>query len=177
MNNHPYYCLKAGDDIPNTINVYIEIPKCSKIKYEVDKETGLLKVDRILHSSVVYPLNYGFIPSTLAEDGDPLDAMVFMQEITVPGCFLKARPIGVLEMIDQGEIDHKIVCVHIDDPVYKVVNEISEINPHILQEIKTFFSDYKKKENKIVEVKDFHSSQTAKQMIKESIEMFNNKRK
>ncbi len=114
----------------------IEIPRGSKVKYELDKDTGLCFVDRILFSSVVYPHNYGFVPKTLCEDGDPLDVLVLMQEAVVPMCFLRARPIGVMQMLDQGERDDKLIAVHADDPEFKGFTDISQLPKHRLAEIK-----------------------------------------
>jgi inorganic pyrophosphatase len=114
----------------------IEIPRGSKVKYELDKDTGLCFVDRILYSSVVYPHNYGFIPKTLCEDGDPLDVLVLMQEPVVPMCFLRAKPIGVMQMLDQGEQDDKIIAVHADDPEFRHFSDISQLPQHRLAEIR-----------------------------------------
>jgi inorganic pyrophosphatase len=125
-----------GNDVPDMCNVVIEIPRGSKVKYELDKDTGLCFVDRILFSSVVYPHNYGFVPKTLCEDGDPIDVLVLMQEAVVPMCFLRARPIGVMQMLDQGERDDKIIAVHADDPEFKGFSDISQLPPHRLAEIK-----------------------------------------
>jgi inorganic pyrophosphatase len=119
----------------------IEIPRGSKVKYELDKKTGLIVVDRVLYSSVVYPHNYGFIPRTLCEDSDPLDVLVIMQEPVIPGCFLRAKAIGLMPMIDQGEADDKIIAVCADDPEYKHYNDIKELPPHRLAEIRRFFED------------------------------------
>lgn len=118
------------------MNVVVEIPRGSKVKYELDKDTGLCFVDRILFSSVVYPHNYGFVPKTLCEDGDPIDVLVLMQEAVVPMCFLRARPIGVMQMLDQGERDDKLIAVHADDPEFKGFSDISQLPPHRLAEIK-----------------------------------------
>jgi inorganic pyrophosphatase len=159
--------LTIGDKAPEVCNAFIEIPQGSKTKYEYDPDTGLMYVDRILYSSVVYPHNYGFIPETLAEDGDPLDILVLMQEAVVPGCFLKARVIGVLHMVDQGEQDDKILAVHDGDPEYAAYTDISDLPKHRLVEIETFFSDYKKNENKQVAINGFESAEVAKSIIEE----------
>lgn len=206
--SHPWHDLSPGSDLPHVVNAVIEIPRGSKVKYELDKDTGLLYVDRILYSSVVYPHNYGFIPKTLCEDGDPLDVLVlmqvgyaqqshsgcssvhvqqqlcwaiadkpcvqakvdhnalrsvagslsihlahallaavssandqltvwvFLQEPVVPMCFLRVRPIGVMQMLDQGEQDDKVIAVHADDPEYKGFTDISQLPPHRLAEIR-----------------------------------------
>ena len=140
---HPWHDLEIGPDAPTIFNCVIEIPKGSKVKYELDKKTGLIKVDRVLYSSVVYPHNYGFIPRTLCDDSDPIDVLVIMQEPVVPGCFLRAKAIGLMPMIDQGEADDKIIAVCADDPEYRHFNDIKELPPHRLAEIRRFFEDCK----------------------------------
>lgn len=150
----------------------VEIPRGSKVKYELDKKSGLLYVDRVLYSSVVYPHNYGFIPRTYCADNDPLDVLVLMQEPVVPFSFLRVKPIGVMRMIDQGEQDDKIIAVHADDPEFKSFTDISELPPHRLQEIRRFFEDYKKNENKIVQVDEFFDRKMALDVIRESMEMY-----
>ena len=157
--------LTIGYCAPDICNALIEVPQGSKVKYEYDYETKLMFVDRILHSSVVYPYNYGFIPQTLAEDDDPLDIMVIMREPVAPGCYLKARIIGVLHMIDNGEQDDKIIAVHNDDPEYNLYNSINDLSPHTLLEIKTFFEDYKKNEKKSVIVEGYECADIAKNII------------
>src|SRR5438045_8834882 len=113
---HPWHDVELGDHVERHFRAIVEIPKGSKVKYELDKRTGLLRVDRVLHSSVHYPANYGFIPQTYAEDGDPLDVLVLGQEMVFPLCIMKARAIGLMRMVDQGEPDDKVVAVHVDDP-------------------------------------------------------------
>ncbi|KAL7123558.1 hypothetical protein ACP275_01G112800 [Erythranthe tilingii] len=169
---HPWHDLEIGPGAPQIINVVIEIPKGSKVKYELDKKTGLIKVDRILYSSVVYPHNYGFIPRTLCEDNDPMDVLVLMQEPVVPGCFLRARAIGLMPMIDQGEKDDKIIAVCADDPEYRHYTDISQLAPHRLTEIRRFFEDYKKNENKEVAVDEFLPSGTAVDAIQYSMDLY-----
>ncbi|CAN7097183.1 unnamed protein product [Brassica rapa subsp. narinosa] len=164
---HPWHDLEIA---PQIFNVVVEITKGSKVKYELDKKTGLIKVvDRILYSSVVYPHNYGFVPRTLCEDNDPIDVLVIMQEPVLPGCFLRARAIGLMPMIDQGEKDDKIIAVCVDDPEYKHYTDIKELPPHRLSEIRRFFEDYKKNENKEVAVNDFLPSENAIEAIQYSM--------
>jgi inorganic pyrophosphatase len=137
---------------PGLINVLIEIPGGSKNKYEYDKEMEAFALDRVLYSSVKYPYDYGFVPNTLADDGDPLDGMVIMDEPTFPGCVIAARPIGMLEMIDGGDRDEKILCVPVKDPRYADVKSLKDIAPHRLDEIAEFFRSYKNLEKKITEI-------------------------
>ncbi|KAH9326561.1 hypothetical protein KI387_006739, partial [Taxus chinensis] len=138
---HPWHDLEIGPGAPSVFNCVVEIGKGSKVKYELDKKTGLIKVDRVLYSSVVYPHNYGFIPRTLCEDGDPMDVLVLMQEPVLTGCFLRAKAIGLMPMIDQGESDDKIIAVCADDPEYRHYKDINELPPHRLAEIRRFFED------------------------------------
>ncbi|KAL2906603.1 Soluble inorganic pyrophosphatase [Bienertia sinuspersici] len=138
---HPWHDLEIGPGAPSTFNCVVEIGKGSKVKYELDKTTGLIKIDRVLYSSVVYPHNYGFIPRTLCEDSDPMDVLVLMQEPVLPGSFLRARAIGLMPMIDQGEKDDKIIAVCADDPEFRHYKELKELPPHRLAEIRRFFED------------------------------------
>lgn len=134
------------------INVLIEIPAGSKNKYEFDKELNAFALDRVLYSSVHYPYDYGFVPNTLADDGDPLDGMVMIDQPTFPGCVIKARPIGMLEMIDGGDRDEKILCVAADDPRYSGVKSLADVPSHRLDEIAEFFKTYKNLEKKETEI-------------------------
>ncbi|KAJ4950862.1 hypothetical protein NE237_027694 [Protea cynaroides] len=169
---HPWHDLEIGPGAPQVFNCVVEITKGSKVKYELDKKTGLIKVDRILYSSVVYPHNYGFIPRTLCEDNDPMDVLILMQEPVLPGCFLRARAIGHMPMIDQGEKDDKIIAVCADDPEYRHYTDIKELPPHRLAEIRRFFEDYKKNENKEVAVDDFLPAETAHRAIQYSMDLY-----
>jgi inorganic pyrophosphatase len=169
---HPWHDVSIGDDAPDELYVVIEVSKGSKVKYEIDKETGLLKVDRILYSSVVYPENYGFIPRTLADDDDPLDVLVLMQEPVLPLSILKVRPIGLLPMVDEGENDENIICVHLDDPEYKTYTNVNEFPEHRLKEIKQFFMEYKNLEEKEVQMGDVSGPEDAIEYIKHSIEQY-----
>ena len=136
--NNPFHILSPGDVIPKECNAFIECPMRSKIKYELDKTSGFLQISRILHSAVHYPSNYGFIPQTYCEDHDPLDILVLSQEPVTPGCVMKARPIGMLRMIDQGLEDIKIIAAHTNDPFYENYMDISQLPPHVLREIHHF---------------------------------------
>ena len=151
----------------------IEIPKGSRAKYELDKESGLLRLDRVLYSSVYYPANYGFIPKTYCDDKDPLDILVISQIDIVPMCLVSAKIIGVMRMLDQGEADDKIIAVANGDPSVNHINDISELPQHFVFELRNFFEDYKKLENKSVVVEDFLDKNTAKEILQASIELYN----
>ncbi|XP_075491738.1 soluble inorganic pyrophosphatase 4-like isoform X2 [Primulina tabacum] len=169
---HPWHDLEIGPGAPATFNCVIEIGKGSKVKYELDKNSGLIKVDRVLYSSVVYPHNYGFIPRTLCEDSDPLDVLVLMQEPVLPGTYLRARAIGLMPMIDQGEKDDKIIAVCADDPEFRHHEDIKDLPPHRLAEIRRFFEDYKKNENKEVAVEDFLPAKAAVDAVRHSMDLY-----
>lgn len=172
---HPWHDVPIGEDAPNELNIVIEVPKGSKVKYELGKDTGLLVVDRILYSSVVYPENYGFIPQTLADDDDPLDVIVLMQEPVQPMSILEVRPIGMLPMVDEGENDENIICVHIEDPQYAGYSHVNEFPEHRLNEIKQFFKEYKNLEEKEVEVGDVSGPEEAIEYIQHAIEQYKKK--
>lgn len=160
------------DFSPNgELNCIIEIPAGSKIKYEIDKATGLLKVDRILHSSVHYPCNYGFFPQTFCDDGDPLDVLVLGQLPILPLSILRVRAIGVIRMIDQGKGDDKIISVHVHDPEYNHINSITQVPTHKLNEIRRFFESYKELEKKSVEITSIDYEGVALKVIQESIDL------
>ena len=153
----------------------IEIPSGSRNKYELDKETGLLKLDRVLSSAVHYPSDYGFIPRTLHEDGDPLDILVLLKEQTFAGCMIDVRPIGVLRMLDRGEPDDKILGVPLHDPAHEEFFDIADIPQHLLREIEYFFSTYKDLEGKRVQAAGWEKSERAMQIVSESIERYDRK--
>jgi len=132
------------------VNLVVEIPAGSRNKYEYCEEAGIMALDRVLHSSVRYPFDYGFVPNTLAEDGAPLDAMVIMQEPTFAGCLIKARPIGVLDMHDSGAYDGKLLCVPVADPRQKGITSIRQIAPNQLEDVAEFFRTYKSLEGRVV---------------------------
>ncbi|KAI5684176.1 hypothetical protein M9H77_05404 [Catharanthus roseus] len=175
---HPWHDLEIGTlyliwpGAPSVFHCVVEIGKGSKVKYELDKASGLIKVDRILYSSVVYPHNYGFIPRTICEDGDPMDVLILMQEPVLPGTYLRARAIGLMPMIDQGEKDDKIIAVCADDPEFRHYKDIKELPPHRLAEIRRFFEDYKKNENKSVAVEDFLPAEAAINAIRYSMDLY-----
>ena len=157
---------------PGLINVLIEIPAGSKNKYEFDKDINAFALDRVLYSSVQYPYDYGFVPNTLADDGDPLDGMVLMDQPTFPGCVIAARPIGMLEMIDGGDRDEKILCVPAEDPRYNEVKSIKDIAPHRLEEIAEFFRTYKNLEKKVTEIQGWKDVDAVTPLVQQCIEAY-----
>ena len=157
---------------PGVINVLIEIPGGSKNKYEFDKDMNAFALDRVLFASVKYPYDYGFVPNTIADDGDPLDGMVMMDEPTFPGCVIAARPIGMLLMIDGGDRDEKILCVPAEDPRYKEVKSLSDIAPHRLEEIAEFFRTYKNLEQKVTEIQGWKDVDAVTPLVEECIKAY-----
>ncbi len=168
-----WHALPPGE--PEKLNVVIEIPKMSRVKYELDKETGLIMVDRVLYSPMHYPANYGFVPQTLWEDGDPLDVLVMSHEPFVPGCLVKARPIGVMEMTDDGDSDAKVLAVPVKDPRYDTIHDITDLDPHTLEEIKHFFKVYKDLQKKEVIVADWRNKPEAIKDINHALELYQQK--
>ena len=163
--NNPWHKVSAGDNTPEFVNGIIEIPKNTRAKYELDKDSGLLLMDRVLYSSMYYPANYGFIPQTYCDDKDPLDILVLSQISVVPMCIVSAKVIGVMRMLDGGELDDKIIAVAENDMSVNYINDISELPEHFLIELRNFFEDYKKLENKTVEVEHFQDAKVAKEII------------
>lgn len=157
---------------PNDFTAVIEIPKGSKCKYELDKYTGLLKLDRVLYTSTHYPANYGFIPRTYADDGDPLDVLVLCAESIYPMTLMQVYPIGVMRMLDGGKMDDKIIAVPVSDPTYLGIDSIDHLPPHIFDEIMHFFSVYKQLENKETAVKSLFGKEKAEQIIQEAIDCY-----
>jgi inorganic pyrophosphatase len=174
---HPWHDVTPGRNLPGEFAAVIEIPMGSTVKYELDKPTGLLKVDRMLYSAVYYPANYGFIPQTLAEDGDPLDVLVLCQEAVDPLTILNARSIGLITMLDSGKRDHKVVAVCPDDPIYAVYREVTELPAPRLNMLRRFFQDYKALEGKTVEVDDFQSASAALPVIEAALNVYTEQRR
>ncbi len=162
---HPLHDIPVHDRIAEHFPVVIEIPKGSKLKYELDKRTGLLMLDRVLYSAVHYPANYGFIPQTHADDGDPLDVLVLMQEPVHPLTIVRARAIAGFYMRDDKGVDDKIVAVAIDDPAVSHYTERSQLPPHVMVEIMRFFTDYKVLEKKLSEVDELYDRDRALEVI------------
>lgn len=169
---NPWHDVSPGDNVPEFVNGIIEIPAGSRAKYELDKDSGMLILDRVLYSSVYYPANYGFIPQTYCDDKDPLDILILSQIDVVPMCIVPGKVIGVMRMLDNGEADDKIIAVAAGDPSVSHYNDISELPPHFISEMRSFFEDYKKLENKTVVVEEFLNRETALQILQESFELY-----
>jgi inorganic pyrophosphatase len=170
-----WHDLSTGKNIPETINVIIENPRGSKNKYEIDKETGIIKLDRAMKTSQDFPFDYGFAPRTLWEDGDALDVVVLTTYPLDPGILVEVRPVGLAKMVDCGESDDKIISVPKNDPRWEDVQDLSDINPHTLKEIKHFFETYKSIENKVVEIKGFENKEKSFEAVEKSIKLYNEK--
>lgn len=174
---HPWHDVTPGERLPQEFVAVIEIPTGSSVKYELDKQTGLLKLDRILYSAVHYPANYGFIPQTLAEDGDAIDVLVLCQERVAPLTLVQGRAIGLMTMVDSGKRDHKILAVALDDPEYQSYTQASELPTHRLATLRRFFQDYKILEQKTVEVDEFQPAEAALPIIEEALERYSTQRR
>lgn len=172
---NPWHSVSPGNDVPKLVNAIIEIPKNTRAKYELDKESGLLKMDRVIYSSMYYPANYGFIPQTYCDDKDPLDILVLSQIAIVPMCLVEAKIIGVMRMLDQGELDDKIIAVAQNDKAVNHINTIEELPEHFFNELRNFFEDYKKLEAKEVKVEKFQDKATAQAILQQSIEDYQEK--
>lgn len=157
---------------PEDFMVVVEISKGSKNKYELDKETGLLKLDRILYTSTHYPANYGFIPRTYADDGDPLDALVLCSEPIQPMTLVRCYPIGALKMIDNGANDEKVIAIPFDDPMYNTYKDIKDLPKHIFDEMEHFFTVYKQLEHKTTAVDDTIGAEETKKIIRSTIDKY-----
>lgn len=170
--HHPWHGAHYGDKAPDQVNALIEIPQGSRSKYEVDKSTGLLRLDRVIYSSFQYPVNYGFIPQTLGQDGDPLDILVLCSQSIQSLCLVDARVIGNMQMIDQGQVDDKIIAVAANDPSVNHYSRMEELPQHFLLELKNFFEQYKVLENKKVEIDNFQDQFIACRIITEAINRY-----
>jgi inorganic pyrophosphatase len=175
MQFNPWHSVHYGDISGNEVNGIIEIPKGSRAKYELNKETGMLMLDRVLYSSVYYPANYGFIPQTYCDDGDPLDILILSQIDVQPLCIVKAKIIGVMRMLDQGEADDKLIAVCPNDMSVAHINDISELPQYFLEEIRQFFEEYKKLEKKVVKIEEFLDARLAKKIFQHAVKDYENK--
>ncbi|OJU25569.1 MAG: inorganic pyrophosphatase [Sphingobacteriales bacterium 41-5] len=170
--NHPWHGVDYGANAPEIVNTIIEIPEGSRAKYEIDKQTGLLKLDRVIYSSFHYPVNYGFIPQTLGHDHDPLDILVICSQTIRSFCLVRAKVIGNMQMIDSGEYDDKIIAVAVDDPSVNHYENIDELPQHHLLEMRNFFEQYKVLESKKVEIDTFQDKETAHNIVLEAIDLY-----
>src|SRR5436189_4448870 len=166
---HAWHDVTPGEHLPTAFSAVIEIPMGSSVKYELDKTTGLLRVDRVLYSAVYYPANYGFVPQTLAEDDDPLDVLVLCQEAVLPLTLVRSRAIGLMTMVDSGKKDHKILAVAVDDPEYDGFKEAAELPGHRLTMLRRFFQDYKTLEGKAVEVDEMEGCAASLPVIEDAL--------
>jgi inorganic pyrophosphatase len=172
---HLWHDLGPGTKPPSDVRAIIEIPGGSRNKYELDKESGVLRLDRVLYSAVHYPADYGFIPGTLAEDDDPLDVLLLLKEPTFPGCEVDLRPLGVLKLRDRGVPDNKVLAVPLHDPLQQEFRKLDDVPKHLLMEIQHFFQTYKDLEGKRVEVVGWRSRQVALKEITASIARYQEK--
>src|SRR3989344_5834903 len=157
----------------DTMHVIVEINKGSKNKYEIDKKTGLISLDRVAHTAQDFPFDYGFVPRTLWHDNDPVDVVLLTTHPLHPGVLVRARPVAIMNMIDSGEGDDKIIAVPVEDPRFANVKDISDINPHTLKEIEHFYSTYKKLQEKVVEVTGFKGAEEARNAFEEGVKLYN----
>ncbi|HEU5451135.1 MAG TPA: inorganic diphosphatase [Terriglobales bacterium] len=169
---HAWHDVTPGSEIPQEFNTIIEIPFGSSVKYELDKDSGLIKLDRVLYSAVYYPANYGFIPQTLAEDDDPLDVLVFCQEAVAPLTIIHARAIGLMTMIDAGKKDHKIIAVATGDPEFNSYHDARDMPAHRMLMLRRFFQDYKQLEGKAVEVDEVTPAGSAYPVIEDALSRY-----
>jgi inorganic pyrophosphatase len=167
--------ISAGEKVPELINVIVEIPKGSKNKYEIDKETGLIKLDRAMKSAQDYPFDYGFVPRTLWEDGDALDVILLTTYPLHPGILVEARPVAVMHMIDGGDGDDKVIAVPKDDPRWEEVKDLADVNKHTVKEIRHFLETYKAIENKKVEISGVEGREAALEAVKKGLSLYNEK--
>ena len=174
---HPWHDVTPGEHLPQEFNALVEIPMGSSVKYELDKKTGLLRMDRVLYSAVYYPANYGFIPQTYAEDDDPLDVLVLCQEAVAPMTLVTARAIGLMTMVDCGKKDHKILAVAVGDPEFNSFREASELPVHRLTMLRRFFQDYKQLEGKEVAVDEIQAAAMAFPVIEDALQRYSKARR
>ena len=169
---HPWHGISPGEGAPRIVNAIIEIPQGSRAKYEIDKDSGILKLDRVIYSSFYYPTNYGFIPQTLGKDSDPLDILVLCSQSIQSLCLVEANVIGNMQMIDSGLMDDKIIAVAAKDPSVNHITRMEELPHHFLLELRNFFEQYKVLENKKVEIDNFQDKATACRIIEDAIKFY-----
>lgn len=170
--SHPWHGVPVGRQAPRIVNAIIEIPQGSRAKYEIDKDSGLLRLDRIIYSSFYYPCNYGFIPQTYGGDKDPLDILVITSQPVQALCLMDAKVVGVMQMVDCGDADDKIISVAAHDPSVNHYNNIEELPKHFFDELRHFFEEYKKLENKMVVVEEFGDKSTALKVVQDAIDFY-----
>ena len=169
---HPWHGIHYGELAPRIVTAVIEISQGSRTKYEIDKASGLLKMDRVIYSSFYYPVNYGFIPQTYGGDKDPLDILVISSQQIQPLCLVSAKIIGVMQMVDSGDADDKIIAVADKDPSVNYINNLEELPKHFFEELRHFFEEYKRLENKSVSVEEFGDKATALKVVNDAIEFY-----
>lgn len=172
MRKHPLHDLPVGPAPPRELNAIIEIPRGSRNKYELDKDTGFIRFDRILYSAVYYPGDYGFVPRTLAGDGDPLDVLVLVTEPTFPGCLIVVRPLGLFVMEDQAGMDEKVLAVPLADPLYREYETLDDAAPHFLREVEHFFTIYKDLEGIRTRIVGWRDLDAAEEAIRSASERY-----
>lgn len=170
-----WHDISSGKNVPQEINVIVEINKGSKNKYEIDKETGMIALDRVAHTAQDFPFDYGFVPQTLWHDGDALDVILLTTYPLLPGILVNARPVALMKMIDSGEGDDKVIAVPVDDPRFADTQDLAHINPHTIKEMEHFYSTYKKLQNKEVSVTGFEGRDKALRAVEESIKLYTQK--
>ncbi|HEY4151332.1 MAG TPA: inorganic diphosphatase [Chitinophagaceae bacterium] len=170
--SHPWHGISPGEHAPRIVTAVVEIPQGSRCKYEIDKASGLLKLDRVIYSSFHYPSNYGFIPQTYGDDKDPLDILILTSLPIQPLCLMDAKVIGVMQMIDNGDSDDKIIAVAANDPSVNHYNNIEELPKHFFEELRHFFEEYKRLENKTVKVEEFGDKSTALKIIEAALQLY-----
>ncbi|MBD0332545.1 MAG: inorganic diphosphatase [Chitinophagaceae bacterium] len=173
--SHPWHGATHGEKAPAIVNALIEIPQGSRVKYEIDKPTGLLRLDRVIYSSFHYPINYGCIPQTMGMDDDPLDVLVLCSQSIVSLCLVEATVIGNMQMMDTGKKDDKIIAVASKDPSVNHITDITELPKHFISELKNYFEQYKVLENKQVLMENFQSKEAAYQVINDAIAFYKQK--
>lgn len=164
--------ISIGKNVPEEITIVVEINKGSLNKYELDKETGLIKLDRVSHTAQTFPFDYGFVPQTHWHDGDPLDVIIIATAPLIPGILVDVRPVGVMDMIDSGESDAKILAVPVGDPRFSNVHDLADVNSHFIKEVTHFYENYKKLQNKVVTIPTIRDAKAAKEVIMEAIELY-----
>lgn len=169
---HPWHDFRPGTNVPEVVNVIVEIPKGSRNKYELDKETGIYHLSRVLYSPMIYPGDYGFIPRSYYEDGDPLDAIVLINEPTFVGCAIEARPVAIFKMLDKGEPDDKILCVPVHNPFFNHITDLKQVPPHFLREVAHFFAVYKDLEGQRTLALGWGDAEEAKRQIVHGVDLY-----